>query len=81
MLTEKARVTSAFITPFGLYKYLVMPFGMRNSPATFQRVMNFTLQGLEGVHVYLDDILILSETWSQHLKVCPVFCRNYKMPI
>jgi len=68
MLTEKARVTSAFITPFGLYEYLVMPFGMRNSPATFQRVMNFTLRGLEGVHVYLDDILILSETWSQHLK-------------
>ncbi|XP_037776259.1 uncharacterized protein LOC119573219 [Penaeus monodon] len=68
MLTEKARVTSAFITPFGLYEYLVMPFGMRNSPATFQRVMNFTLQGLDGIHVYLDDILILSETWSQHLE-------------
>lgn len=67
-LTEKAQVISAFITPFGLYQYVVMPFGMRNSPATFQRIMNYLFQDMEGVRVYLDDILILANTWSQHLE-------------
>lgn len=66
-LTDNAQLISAFITPFGLYHYQVMPFGMRNSPATFQRTMNFLFQGLEGVQVYLDDIIIFSDTWSQHV--------------
>lgn len=57
-LTEKAQLISAFITPFGRYHYLVMLFGMRNSPATFQRIMNYLLQDLDGVQVYLDDIII-----------------------
>ena len=66
-LTKNAQTISAFITPFGLYEYKVMPFGMRNSPATFQRTMNFLLHDLEDVQVYLDDIIIYSDTWSQHL--------------
>ena len=66
-LTDNAQLISAFITPFGLYHYRVMPFGMRNSPATFQRIMNYLFQGLEGVQVYLDDIIIFSDTWPQHI--------------
>ena len=66
-LTENAQTISAFITPFGLYEYKVMPFGMRNSPATFQRTMNFLLQDLDNVQVYLDDIIIYSETWYDHV--------------
>ena len=66
-LTEEAQSISAFVTPFGLYEYLVMPFGMRNSPATFQRIMNYILKDLEGVNVYLDDIIIFSNTWIDHL--------------
>ena len=45
-----------------------MPYGLRNSPATFQRLMNFLFKDLDGVYVYLDDILILADTWSQHLE-------------
>ena len=41
-LTERAKRVSAFITPDGLFNYCVMPFGMRNSPATFQRLINQT---------------------------------------
>lgn len=66
-LTERAQVMLLFIAPFGLYQYVVMPFGMRNSPVTFQRIMNYVFHDLEGVHVYLDDILILANTWYQYL--------------
>src|SRR5258707_4203200 len=52
---------AAFNTPFGLYEPLVMFFGLCNSPATFQRMMDDILKGLEGFAiVYLDDILIFS---------------------
>ena len=50
--TEKAKEISAFVTPGGLYKYKVMPFGMNNSPATFQRLVNKVISGLDGVGAY-----------------------------
>ena len=61
LLSENAQQISAFITPFGLFHYKVMPFGMRNAPSTFQRVMDYLLKDLPGVSVYLDDILIFTE--------------------
>ena len=45
-LTERAKEVSAFVTPDGLYQFRVMPFGMKNAPATFQRLMNSLTQGL-----------------------------------
>ncbi|XP_041461225.1 uncharacterized protein LOC121412478 [Lytechinus variegatus] len=66
-LTERAREISAFVTPQGLFQCRVMPFGMRNAPATFQRLMNCVIAGLDNVVVYLDDILVVSDTWSDHL--------------
>ncbi|XP_073447361.1 uncharacterized protein [Aquarana catesbeiana] len=64
-LAPEAREKSAFITPFGLFEFTVMPFGMKNVPATFQRVMNDLLEGLETFAVaYLDDIAVP----RQHLK-------------
>ena len=68
-LTERTKETSAFVTPDGLYQYKVMSFGMKNSQATFQRLMtNMCLKDLEGVEVYVDDIVIFSDTWEEHLK-------------
>uniref|UniRef100_A0A8C5LU94 Gypsy retrotransposon integrase-like protein 1 n=1 Tax=Leptobrachium leishanense TaxID=445787 RepID=A0A8C5LU94_9ANUR len=67
-LAEEATPKSAFITPFGLYQFRVMPFGMKNAPATFQRLIDRLLDGLQGFAcAYLDDIAIYSQSWEEHL--------------
>ncbi|GJE98689.1 polyprotein [Phanerochaete sordida] len=59
---------TAVTTPFGLYEWLVMPQGCRNAPATHQRRMFQALRHLVGTicHVYLDDIVIWSQTLDEH---------------
>ena len=59
---------TAFRTRYGHFEYLVMPFGLANAPATFQAYINRALVGLVDVTcvVYLDDILIFSETPADH---------------
>jgi len=47
---------------------VIMPFGMKNSGATFQRLMNSVIIGLDGVDVYIDDLIVYSNTWKEHLK-------------
>ncbi|XP_078233603.1 uncharacterized protein LOC144583544 [Pogona vitticeps] len=60
---------TAFCSPFGLYEFRVLSFGLRNAPATFQRLMDQTLAGLSDFTVaYIDDIGIFSNTWEDHLK-------------
>lgn len=66
-LTPRAQEVSTFITPSGLYSYCVMSFGLRNAPATFQRLMNRVISGLDGCAVYLDDAVVYSDTWDVHL--------------
>ena len=53
-LTDRAKEISAFVTPDGLYQYKVMPFGMKNSPVTIQRLINMTLTGLDNCKAYID---------------------------
>ena len=67
-LTERAKEVSAFVTPDGFYEYKVMPFGMKNSGATFQRLMNEVILELDGCDVYIDDLIIYSNTWEQHIR-------------
>ena len=59
---------TAFVTRYGSFEYFVMPFGLCNAPATFQRIMNTILRdGLDKfVLVFLDDILIFSRTKEEH---------------
>lgn len=64
----KSREKTAFITQSGLYEFQVMPFGLCNAPATFQRLMQWVLVGLESFcSVYIDDILVSSETEEEHV--------------
>src|ERR1051325_10896018 len=61
---------TAFTCGYGLYEFEVMPFGLTNVPATFQRLMNHILMEYldEFVVVYIDDILIYSKTFEEHLE-------------
>lgn len=73
-LTERANEISAFVTPDGLYQYKVMPFGMKNALATFQRMIHSLLQDLEGCEAYIDDAVIYSKTWEGLLRMmCVLF--------
>ena len=53
---------TAFVTPFGLYEFTVMPFGLKTAPATFQRMMDRLLGDLNKTMIYLDDVLIYAES-------------------
>jgi hypothetical protein len=61
---------TAFITKFGTFEFKVMPFGLCNAPATFQRTMDKVLGDAKGkfVMVYLDDVIIYSKTFEEHLQ-------------
>ncbi|KAK3880561.1 hypothetical protein Pcinc_014957 [Petrolisthes cinctipes] len=67
-LTERAQPISAFATPTGLWEFVVLPFGMRNAPGTFQRLMNHLTAELTGVRVYLDDLVVWSDSWEDHIE-------------
>lgn len=64
----KDREKTAFSTTFGHYEFTRMPFGLKGAPATFQRLMNYVLTGLQGIKcfVYLDDIVIYGKNLSDH---------------
>jgi transposase InsO family protein len=68
-MEKDAREKTAFVTHKGLFEFNVMPFGLTNAPATFQRLMDIVLAGLKWqcCLVYIDDIVIYSPTFEQHL--------------
>ena len=59
---------TAVITPFGLFEYMKMPFGLRNAGQTFQRFIDRVLHGLPFCFVYMDDLLVASADEQEHLK-------------
>ena len=80
-LREPAKEKTAFSTPMGLFEFNVMPFGLTNAPATFQRLMECVLAGLsmEECLVYIDDVIVFSETFQDHLaNLEKVFSRLYQ---
>ena len=75
---EADRQKTAFVTRKGLYEFNVMPFGLCNAPATFERLMEKVLRGLqwETCLVYLDDIIVLGRTFDEALgNLATVFSR------
>ncbi|KAL5471331.1 hypothetical protein EMCRGX_G029435 [Ephydatia muelleri] len=69
-VAEEDQPKTAFTTPEGLFQFRVMPFGLCNAPATFQRLMDRVLGGLKwsSCLVYLDDIIIVGTSFSEHLR-------------
>ncbi len=64
-LTARASEVSAFVTPDDFLNYTVMAFGMRNAPATFQRLMQKVLSGVKSCEAYLDDVVVYSDSWEE----------------
>jgi len=69
-MAERDKNKTAFSTPYGHYEFNRMPFGLKNAPATFQRLMNSVLTGIQGLKclVYLDDIVIYGSSLEEHNK-------------
>lgn len=68
-LREEDRMKTAFISHRGLYQYKKLPFGLKNAPAIFQRMMDKLLGSLrwQAALVYIDDVIIFSSTWPEHI--------------
>ena len=72
-VAPSSREKTAFVTPYGLFQFRVMLFGLTNAPAIFQRLMQAVLMGLnpvggqQFVSVYIDDVLVFSQTLEEHL--------------
>lgn len=69
-MEEQSKKFTAFSTPDGHFQYKRMPFGLKNAPSTFQRMMNLAFKGLVGKNcfIYLDDIIIFGRTLEEHNK-------------
>jgi hypothetical protein len=69
-LREEDKPLTAFTTRRGLFEWNVMPFGLTNAPATFQRLMEKVLEGLQWkvCALYLDDIIVFAPTAEEHLR-------------
>jgi transposase InsO family protein len=87
-IREEDKDKTGFVTPFGSFRYEKMAFGLSGAPSTFQRVMDAMLVGLRDVEVlvYLDDLLLFSETIEDHVrKMRLVFERvreaNFKLSV
>ena len=69
-VAEKDRAKTAFFTPFGLFEFQRMSFGLCNAPGTFQRLIEriFGDQRFNSLLLYLDDVVVFSSTFQQHLE-------------
>ena len=67
-MREEDKPKTAFSTPCGHYHFTRMPFGLKNSPATFQRQMDSLFRGLQNreVFIYVDDCIIFAKTLEEH---------------
>lgn len=65
-LDKDSQRLTTFITPYGTYCFKRLPFGITSAPEIFQRKMGETLEGLQGVAVYMDDIIVFGRDMSEH---------------
>lgn len=79
-VTETDRAKTAFCTPFGLFEWNRMPYGLCNAPSTFQRLMErlFGDQQQQSLLLYLNDIVVFSSSVAQHLERLEVVLSRLK---
>jgi len=77
-MTEEDKAFTAFVTHKGLHQFKVMPFGLVNAPASFNRIMRRLLYGSEHLDNYVDDMLEHTPTWKEHLSSMRDFLRRVK---
>lgn len=65
-LAKESRNLCTFATPFGNYRYIRMPFGIKTGPKVFQRMNVANFSNIENVHIYFDDILIVGKSKEEH---------------
>ena len=83
MADEDIQKTS-IITPFGMFEFLVMPFGLKNAGNTFQRLMDQIFGDIPYAFVYVDDILVFSKDLSthvEHLRDILQLCRDHGLTV
>ena len=62
------RAKTVFSTPFGLYQFTRMPFGLQNACATYGRMMRLLLDGMQQADNFVDDVISFTDGWIQHLQ-------------
>ena len=76
-MTEESIEWTAFTCPQGHFEWLVMPLGLKNAPALFQRKMqNIFNENQEFILVYIDDLLVFSKSYKEHIAHLETFFRK-----
>lgn len=76
-VSEKDRVKNCIFIPSGLYQFNTMPFRLQGAPATFQRLMDQVIRGLDFAACYIDDLIIFSKTWQEHVSTFKQFLNEW----
>ena len=79
-LDDQAKEKTAFSIGTGLWQFTVMPFGLSNAPATFERLMEQVLAGLplNTALIYLDDVLVAGRTFAEHIANLRVVFQRFR---
>ncbi len=77
-LTAESKEKTAFTTPKGLYQFTVMCFGLVTAPAVFSRMMRKLLDNMQDVDNFIDDIMLFSNTWGEHLRTLKELCTRLR---
>lgn len=76
-LAAESQDLTTFITPFGAYKFLRLPFGLASAASVFQKFMDSIHSGISGTQAYQDDVLIFSETREGHISILRKVLRTF----
>jgi hypothetical protein len=76
-LDKESQDICTIITPFGKYKYLRLPMGLKYSPDIAQAAMENVLSDIEDANIYIDDVCAFSNDWDQHVNSIATIYGNY----